>query len=144
MKLTSFLLVILTAVGILFSGCLSLPASPPRSSPTPQPEKTSTAISTPTFAPSSTPLPTPGQEEQNINCTQYNPHPMGESIAEKFNASYEDVMGWYCDGYAFEDILLALQTSQLVEESPQNLLSRLDTQSWEEIWEELDLTAQED
>ena len=68
---------------------------------------------------------------------------MGESIADKFNAAYEDVMGWYCDGYAFEDILLALQTSQLVEDSPQSLLSRLDTRSWEEIWEELDLTTQE-
>ena len=69
---------------------------------------------------------------------------MGESIAEKFNSSYEEVIGWYCDGFAFEYILLALQTSQLVEESPGEILSRLASRSWEEIWEELDLTARED
>lgn len=64
---------------------------------------------------------------------------MGESIAEKFDARYEDVMGWYCDGFAFEDILLALQTSQLTDELPGDLLEKLVNQSWEEIWKELGL-----
>lgn len=95
-----------------------------------------------TTSPVSKPSPFPSLEndsEININCTEYNPHPMGESIAEKFDASYEDVMGWYCDGFAFEDILLALQTSQLTDESPDNLLEKLANQSWEEIWKELGL-----
>jgi len=67
---------------------------------------------------------------------------MGESIAEKFSAGYQEVMGWYCDGYAFEDILLALQTSQLSDVPAEDILHELENHSWEEIWENLGLTAE--
>ena len=119
----------------LFSACLKN---------TPQPSSPSPTSFTPTQLPTASPVPRDQAEEpiSNINCTEYNPHPLGESIAEKFSADYEEVMDWYCDGYAFEDILLALQTSQLSGQPPQKILEDLDTLTWEEIWENLNLTAE--
>ena len=74
----------------------------------------------------------------NIHCTDPDPHPMGESIAEKFEVSYEQVMTWYCGGDAFSDILLALETTKLVEDQEvETLLERLENESWEEIWGDL-------
>jgi hypothetical protein len=65
---------------------------------------------------------------------------MGSSIAANFETTYEQVMGWYCAGHGFEDILLALQTADGLEVMPQALLDRLEQgQTWEEIWKELGL-----
>ena len=46
-------------------------------------------------------------------------------------------MTLYCDGYAFSDILLALETEQLVDQSTEELLLLLETSTWEEIWQDL-------
>ncbi len=74
----------------------------------------------------------------DIHCADPDPHPMGESIAEKFEVSYEQVMTWYCGGDAFSDILLALETTKLVEDQEvETLLERLENESWEEIWGDL-------
>lgn len=130
---TTLTIILCIASSLLFTACgINFNLNQSRE-PLPSPTTTSQV---------SKPSPLPSLEndsEKNINCTEYNPHPMGESIAEKFDTSYEDVMGWYCDGYAFEDILLALQTSQLTGESPDVLLEKLINQSWEEIWKELGL-----
>ena len=61
----------------------------------------------------------------NTNCSALNPHPMAESIVEQFEVAYEQVMTWYCDGYAFSDILLALETAKLVDQDVPDLLSLL-------------------
>lgn len=83
------------------------------------------------------------QKESNpttpSNCPQPDPHPLGESIAEKFKVSYDEVIDWYCEGYLFEDILLAAQTSQLADVEPGELLQDTQSKSWDQIWEELDL-----
>jgi hypothetical protein len=110
---------------------------------TPLPTQTPFPVNSPTPRPERTEEPSQVEDPvSNINCTEYNPHPMGESIAEKFSTEYQEVMGWYCDGYAFEDILLALQTSQLSDVTPDNILIQLDNHSWEEIWENLELTPE--
>ena len=76
-------------------------------------------------------------ENPETNCSTLNPHPLAEGITEKFSISYVEVMTLYCDGYAFSDILLALETEQLVDQSVEDLLSLLETRSWEEIWSDL-------
>jgi hypothetical protein len=76
------------------------------------------------------------------NCSALDPHPMGESIAEKFEVPYDQVMTWYCQGSAFSDILLALETSKLAEDSVPELLSRVKTETWEEIWEDLGVSPE--
>jgi hypothetical protein len=76
-------------------------------------------------------------ENPQTNCSSLNPHPMAEGMAEQFDVTYDEVMTWYCDGSAFSDILLALETEQLVDQSPEELLSMLEDSSWEEIWQDL-------
>ncbi len=77
--------------------------------------------------------------ESNLetDCSTLNPHPIAVSMEEKFEVSYDEIMTWYCDGYAFSDILLALETEKLVDLSVPALLSRLRTRGWEIIWDEL-------
>lgn len=72
-------------------------------------------------------------------CPLANPHPVAENIAQKYQLEYDEVIDWYCQGYEFEDILLALQTSRLTEVAVEDLLTLSETQSWSEIWEDFDL-----
>lgn len=76
-------------------------------------------------------------ENPETNCSSLNPHPLAESMTEQFEVTYEEVMTWYCDGAAFSDILLALETVDLVDESVEDLLNMVEDMTWEEIWQEL-------
>ena len=80
-------------------------------------------------------------ENPDTNCSTINPHPVAEGMTETFEITYDEVMTLYCDGYAFSDILLALETSELVDQSPDALLARLRTRTWQEIWDEFDLST---
>jgi hypothetical protein len=75
---------------------------------------------------------------QAAECLSPEAQTMGGSIAANFETTYEQVMGWYCAGHEFEDILLALETANTVDVSPADLLSKLEQgQSWDEIWKEI-------
>ena len=76
-------------------------------------------------------------ENPETNCSTLNPHPMAEGMAEQFEVSYDEIMTWYCDGYAFSDILLALETEELVDQSAEELLSMIENSTWDEIWQNL-------
>jgi hypothetical protein len=64
------------------------------------------------------------------------------SIAEKYpEVSYDQVMTWFCDGAEFEDILLALLTARLSDAETEDLLEDISMGiTWDQIWEELNLT----
>ena len=81
-------------------------------------------------------------ENPDTNCSAINPHPVAEGMTETFEITYDEVMILYCDGYAFSDILLALETSELVDQSPEALLARLRTRSWQEIWDEFGISPE--
>lgn len=76
---------------------------------------------------------------QDRECPPTSPHSVAESIAEKYDQDYEDVIDWYCSGYLFEDILVALQTSRLSDQETPSLLKLSEDQTWFEIWEDLGL-----
>ncbi|MFO7944425.1 MAG: hypothetical protein R6U51_09045 [Anaerolineales bacterium] len=81
------------------------------------------------------------EEEKNTSaCPEEDPQPIAVSISEKFDVSYEKVIDWYCDGYIFEDILLALQTSKMSDVEPDTLLKEIEAKTWEEIWDNLGIT----
>ena len=71
------------------------------------------------------------------DCSTLNPHPLAQGMVETFDVSYDEVMTWYCDGYAFSDILLALETSDLADIPVLDLLPLTENQSWDEIWDDL-------
>jgi len=75
-------------------------------------------------------------------CTDLDPHPIGAEIAGTYDLAYKDVMGWFCSGHTFEDILLALQTKKLADVELEWLLDkRLQGKSWDQIWDETGITA---
>jgi hypothetical protein len=81
--------------------------------------------------------PTTPIETSGPDCLGPEIHPIGQGIANQFEeASYEDVMTWFCNGAEFEDILIALQTQKDTGEPAEDLLKVLaEGQTWEEIWD---------
>jgi hypothetical protein len=74
------------------------------------------------------------------DCYGEDAHPIGSSIASQFPdlTEYEEVMVWFCNGFEFEDILTALQTSQETGIPPGELLETFaNGLTWEAIWIEL-------
>lgn len=82
-----------------------------------------------------------GETTADANCTDLNPHPIGASIAADYEVSYEQVMTWFCSGYSFENILIALETSEAVDVPAEDLLQMLLEKEWEDIWVEVGLTG---
>jgi hypothetical protein len=78
----------------------------------------------------------------DIHCTETDPHPLGLSIAETYDIRYEQVMTWFCSGYSFENILIALETGQATDIPPETLLQMLLEKDWEEIWAEIGFTGE--
>lgn len=80
------------------------------------------------------------QDETGPECLSQEAQLLAEHISEGFEIPVEAVMGWYCQGFEFDDILLALQTSTGSEISPDELLVRLGQgQSWDDIWKDIGL-----
>jgi hypothetical protein len=70
-------------------------------------------------------------------------HPVASGLADWFPEDYETIIGWFCDGWGFGQIMLALQTAEMTEDegdSAQDYLDfRAEDQGWGEIWKELGL-----
>ena len=74
--------------------------------------------------------------ESDTECPGPAINPLGESIAADYNfTTYDQVMAWFCEGAAFEDILTALETQAVTEEPAGEMLQMLaDGWTWEDIW----------
>lgn len=127
------LLLAVTACNLSRSG-IEAPAENPQS-------ETGSAPDAQTSSPSSSDEAQTGESAADANCTELNPHPIGASIAADYEVSYEQVMTWFCSGYSFENILIALETSEAVEVPAEALLQMLLEKEWEEIWVEVGLTG---
>jgi hypothetical protein len=69
---------------------------------------------TPTITPTPTVTPTPGlTPTADPNCTGAQPHPTGMTLAERYGVPYEEIMGWFCQGFGFGEIDLAYSLSQV-------------------------------
>ncbi len=79
-------------------------------------------------------------ESAGTDCEGAEPHPIGQSIAEAYAVPYEQVMTWFCSGYSFDNIMVALETSQAVDVPAQTLLDMLLEKDWDAIWEEVGFT----
>lgn len=75
-------------------------------------------------------------------------HPVAEGITETYSdtveGDYAIVMDWFCNGFGFGQILLALQTETILEgpDAPtaDDLLTRrVDGEGWGQIWQDLEL-----
>ena len=126
----------LLAEAIIISAVLILAACGPENGSTPSSQAQPTsAVSEPETG-NATSAPTP----VDINCAGPDPLPIGESIAQTYDVTYEQVMTWFCSGYTFDDILIALETSQATDANAADLLAMSKDMSWEDIWVKVGFT----
>lgn len=73
----------------------------------------------------------------DIHCSESEPNPIGQDIAATYEVPYEQVMTWFCQGYSFDNILIALETSEATGIPAETLLEMLLEKDWETIWQEI-------
>lgn len=72
------------------------------------------------------------------------PHPFGERLAERYGVDYTILQGWFCDGFGWGQIMLALQTGMITGDDPEALLEeRSSGLGWGEIWQNLGLIGKD-
>jgi hypothetical protein len=74
-------------------------------------------------------------------------HPFAAGIAETYDADLEEVMGYFCQGFGFGQIMLALQTGKMenVDASVADMLAARESgQGWGQIWKDMDLIGNKD
>jgi hypothetical protein len=71
-------------------------------------------------------------------------HPFGERLASSYEGvDYEDLQEWFCDGFGWGQIMLALETSEVTGDDFDALLERRgEGEGWGEIWQDLELIGQ--
>jgi len=84
----------------------------------------------------------PQNEPPLAGCTNQT-HPVGVKLAATYAVPYETVMGWFCQGFGFGEIVLALQASQHSELTPEEiLLLKVELGGWGEVWRHLAMLDQ--
>ena len=88
--------------------------------------------------------PEEGETRENAFCTgeKETNHPLAVKIALKYGEMYgiteEDVMGYFCQGYSFGEIMLALMTQKYSDIPVDDVLAARDGgDGWGQIWQEL-------
>jgi hypothetical protein len=120
-------------IAVVSGGCGVAPSTSPAGTTLPEPTPVILDEATPQKPPEAAPT-------ANTQCAETDPHPIAQSIAETYDAPYEEVMSFFCTGVAFEDIVLAYQTADLAEiEVKEALTLWYDFGSWEAVWDELSL-----
>lgn len=74
-------------------------------------------------------------------CTQSDElHPFGALLVERYDTDYETLQAWFCEGFGWGQIMLALQTSGISGDDPGALLTqRAGGAGWGQIWQGLNL-----
>lgn len=68
------------------------------------------------------------------------PHPFGNRLAERYGVDYLTLQEWFCEGFGWGQIMLALQTQMITGDDPGTLLDQRDSgMGWGEIWQDLGL-----
>ncbi len=51
-------------------------------------------------------------DDETPACHDDQIHPVGQSLADQYSVPYEEIMGWFCNGYGFGEIGIAYSLSQ--------------------------------
>jgi hypothetical protein len=72
-------------------------------------------------------------------------HPFAAAISDTYGTSVSDVMGYFCNGFGFGEIMLALQTHQMNSEEISSMLGlRKSGQGWGQIWQDMGIIGNKD
>lgn len=104
---------------------IAAPTEEPPATPTPEPGET------PTEEPVATPV------GQGFYCQEdAPPHPFGARLAERYGVDYQQVKQYFCEGFGWGEIVLAMHTARVMEGVDPNAMleARRNGQGWGEIW----------
>ncbi len=79
-------------------------------------------------------------KEESVYCSgeKDKPHPAALFLASTFSKPIEEIMGYFCDGFGFGQISLALQTEKISGVDYGTFLAfRAEGKGWGEIWDDL-------
>lgn len=79
------------------------------------------------------------RREKDTSCVDTEPHPIAQTISEKYDTTYDRVMEWFCSGVPLDDIMLGLETHDLAQIPVEELLVRASEVGWEQLWIEVGL-----
>ncbi len=104
---------------------------------TPSPEVTTTEeTETTEEVPTVSETPEPGKE---TDCTGADPHPTGQKLAQRYGVSYQEIMGWFCQGFGFGEIDRAYSLSVISGKPVGEIFAMKSSgMGWGEIKKELD------
>ncbi len=72
-------------------------------------------------------------------------HPFAAAISDTYSTSVSVVMDYFCQGYGFGEVMLALQTNQINNEEVSTMLDlRRSGQGWGQIWQDMKLIGNRD
>jgi hypothetical protein len=120
------LLIRLILISLIITACSVQPTQPTHSETATIQETSGPLEVSPTIA-----------EISNTACPGDEVNPLGQSIAEDYDfITYDQVMAWFCEGAAFEDIMVALETEAVTDTPAGEMLQMLaDGFTWDEIWQ---------
>jgi len=99
---------------------------------------TPTMTITPTETLTETLTPIEKASPAETDCTGANPQPTGERLAQQYQVSYEEIMGWFCQNFGFGEIDLAYSLSQQSGEPVASIFEmRSKGMGWGEIKQQL-------
>jgi len=81
-----------------------------------------------------------GDKQDNPYCSgeKETPHPVAIVLVNVFDKDVEEIMAYFCDGFGFGQLFLALQTEVIAEVEYGTLLEeRSEGKGWGEIWKDL-------
>jgi hypothetical protein len=79
------------------------------------------------------------EPEKETGCTGADPHPTGQKLAQRYGVSYEEIMGWFCQGFGFGEIDLAYSLSGKTGKPVSEIFAMKSSgMGWGEIKKELD------
>lgn len=85
-----------------------------------------------------------GMDYAETWCVGVDPHPVAERLADSYEnvVDYDQIMGWFCDGFGLGEIKLALETSEGTGVSPGELLTESrEMGGWGLVWQKYGLVG---
>ncbi len=86
---------------------------------------------------------TPKNESARCDGEQY--RPVADNLAATYQADPDTILDWFCKGYGFGEIALALKTSEDAGVSPEELFNlKQELGGWGQVWKALGLKGKPD
>lgn len=78
-------------------------------------------------------------QDSALGCESTRDDRLVRAVVERFDADYDQVVRWICDGESLDDVMLALQTSRLTGRPVAEVLELSKEVGWQALWQGYDI-----